>query len=55
MPRSRRTYIVTEVVQYEVQAKSEEHACEIITESADRDRYCIAVTERDAELKEQPD
>lgn len=44
-----REYIVTEVVQYKVMAESARHAEEIITESEDRDKYCFAVTERDAE------
>lgn len=46
-------YIVTEVVDYEVEADSEEAAEEIITDAADRDKYVVAVRERDAELKDE--
>lgn len=43
-----KSYIVTEVVKYRVQAENVEHAERIIEEAADRDKYVIAVTERDA-------
>lgn len=52
---STKAYIVTEVVKYRVQAESVEDAERIITESADRDKFVIAVTERDASAEDGND
>lgn len=40
---------VTEVVVYLVDADDENHAEDIITNSEDRDQYCVEVTDRYAE------
>jgi len=49
-----KTYIVTEVVEYEVEARSEEEACEIITQAGDRDlEYFVQVSDRYANEKEE--
>lgn len=46
-----KTYVVTEVLTYEVEADSEEGACEIIAEAADRDqRYFADCLDRSAEV-----
>lgn len=41
-------YIVTEVIEYEVEAESEEEAVEIITHADSLDDFPTAVIERDA-------
>jgi len=43
------TFIVTETVQYEVEAASEEAAIEIIIEADDRDQYFYCCTDRFAD------
>lgn len=53
VPAPTKTFIVTEVVEYEVKARSEEHACEIIEEADDREgQYFIQVSDRYASEKE---
>lgn len=42
-------FLVTEEVQYEYEADSQEHAIQLCTDDADRDEKCVAVTERWAE------
>jgi hypothetical protein len=43
-------YLVTEVVEYIVEADDEEHAIEIMVQSEDINQFFHAVLERDAEL-----
>ena len=45
-------YFVMETVWYEVDADSEETAEQLIIDSVDRDKWCFAVTERQAMLPE---
>lgn len=53
VPVPTKTFIVTEVVEYEVEARSEEHACEIITQAEERDmEYFVQVSDRYATEKE---
>lgn len=49
--KRRKRYEVKEVVIYEVLAHSEEEAEQIIEASSNRDKFCVAVTDRDAYLK----
>jgi hypothetical protein len=41
-------YIVEETVQYRLTAEDADHACTVITNSADRDTLCVGVTDRHA-------
>lgn len=46
------TWTVTEVVTYEVEADSEEEACQLIIDDPKRDERCIGVEDRYATLLE---
>ena len=46
------TYRVIEHIVYEVEAESEEGACQVITDDEERDRFFVECTERFAELVE---
>jgi hypothetical protein len=43
-------YIVTEIIDYVVTATSPAKACEKIADSADRDKYAVHVSARDARV-----
>ena len=53
--RTPRKYTVIEEVRYAVEAGNEEEAIRIISESPDRDRYCVGVDERYATEYEEED
>lgn len=54
MTRTLKRYAVTELVLYEVMARSAAEAEEIIQDSEDRDKFCIGVLSREVgEMQEE--